>query len=89
MIDTALLYGNQEAVGRALAATDGLTGCNSFDRVLNLVGNVSEWTSDCDSNGCNVRGGSLEDTGSTCATSAAQAFADQEEGIGVRCCQQR
>ena len=56
--------------------------------VFDLVGNVSEWTAECDGSQCLARGGSFSSTGSDWGCDAKRSLATGYKGVdlGFRCC---
>lgn len=67
-------------------------GCTTPTGVKDLVGNVAEWTAECESDGpdssCTVRGGGYGDEGEAWGCSAKRSAPRDfhGEGIGFRCC---
>jgi sulfatase modifying factor 1 len=66
------------------AAVDGQ--CEILDSgILDLVGNVWEWTDSCNDGGCTFMGGSWRSPG-TCAALSGQGIHFAFDDVGFRCC---
>ncbi len=63
-------------------------GCVTPTLVFDLVGNVREWTSECDSSTCASRGGSFRSTGSDwgCKAKKSRSRTFTSVDLGFRCC---
>ncbi len=72
-------------------ASGTLTTCRTPDGVDDLVGNVAEWTDECDavagpSDKCLTRGGGVNDQNAQCDTKRAAARDSRSRFTGFRCC---
>ncbi|RYE76367.1 MAG: hypothetical protein EOO74_08555, partial [Myxococcales bacterium] len=75
---------------RCARDVDTLPACRTpGNHVADLVGNVAEWTSDCDLfNHCDARGGSFLDpeAGASCADLIGYERLTHQPHLGFRCC---
>jgi formylglycine-generating enzyme required for sulfatase activity len=73
----------------ALWNVDEAGDCATDTGILNLVGNVKEWTNECTAQSCNTRGGSNRDDGPNvlaCKGAAPLERTTSTPFIGFRCC---
>jgi sulfatase modifying factor 1 len=76
-----------------LVTASDLTSCDTPEGVAHLVGNVAEWTAECNGNSggtnrCLVRGGSISDQGTALSCQGAVEYQRDatDELVGFRCC---
>jgi formylglycine-generating enzyme required for sulfatase activity len=76
-----------------------LRDCKSFNGASDMVGNVAEWTTNCElelaetqtpaSQTCSANGGSFADKATlSCHSQDFHARSTQDVGVGFRCCAQ-
>jgi formylglycine-generating enzyme len=93
---TVFPYGDELEPGRCVdegPTTDRKTGSQTctgafgpYDDIQDMVGNLREWTGDCEEGHCAVQGGYYSDVSQGCATYAAATQSTAFVGIGFRCC---
>jgi len=91
----ALAKGTCQGGASGPATVNGMPACITPTEIQNLVGNVKEWTAECDGPGhdaqCRFRGGSYQCTSSSpetwgCAGKASLARSKAFDDLGFRCC---